>query len=129
MASVIRSRASKSNSNGAQNGELRATPAEQAAEGMDPIEDLISQIMEHEPSPHTRPHAEATPAARASDPPARRKPDVISPNVPLRELVLAWYEARGYRGFPRFAGRLADRTRLAPSGRRGARLRVRRPKR
>ncbi len=91
---------SKSNSNGAQNGELRATPAEQAAEGMDPIEDLISQIMEHEPSPHTRPHAEATPAARASDPPARRKPDVISPNVPLRELVLAWYEARGYRGSP-----------------------------
>ena len=68
---------------------------------MDPIEDLISQIMVHEPSPHTRPHAEAAPpAARASDTPARRKPDAISPNVPLRELVLAWYEARGYRGSP-----------------------------
>ena len=24
----------------------------------------------------------------------------MSPNVPLRELVLAWYEARGYRGSP-----------------------------
>ena len=91
---------SKSSSNSAQDGELRATPAEQAAEGMDPIEDLISQIMEHEPSPHTRPHAETRPAARASDSPARRKPEVISPNVPLRELVLAWYEARGYRGSP-----------------------------
>ncbi len=34
------------------------------------------------------------------DTPARRKPDAISPNVPLRELVLAWYEARGYRGSP-----------------------------
>ena len=91
---------SKSKSNGAQNGEHRATPAELAAEGMDPIEDLISQIMEHEPSPHTRPLAETASAARAGDTPARRKPDAISPNVPLRELVLAWYEARGYRGSP-----------------------------
>ena len=31
---------------------------------------------------------------------SKRKPDAISPNVPLRELVLAWYEARGYRGSP-----------------------------
>jgi hypothetical protein len=91
---------SKSKSNGAQNGAHRATPAEQAADGMDPIEELISQIMVHEPEPHTRPHAEAASAARASDTPARRKPDAISPNVPLRELVLAWYEARGYRGSP-----------------------------
>mgnify|MGYP003413592775 FL=1 len=32
--------------------------------------------------------------------PAKPKPDAISPNVPLRELVLAWYESRGYRGSP-----------------------------
>jgi len=91
---------SKSKSNGANNGPHRATPAEQAADGMDPIEDLISQIMVHEPEPHTRPHAEPPRAVRASEAPAKSKPDAISPNVPLRELVLAWYEARGYRGSP-----------------------------
>jgi hypothetical protein len=92
---------SKSKSKGAQNGAHHATPAEQAADGMDPIEDLISQIMVHEPSPHTRPHAAAAPApAHSSDAPVKRKPDSISPNVPLRELVLAWYESRGYRGSP-----------------------------
>ncbi|MBC7943687.1 MAG: hypothetical protein H7X91_00100, partial [Burkholderiales bacterium] len=96
---------SKSKSNGVHNGTHRATPAEQAAAGMDPIEDLISQIMVHEPEPREheigrRPHAAAAPAARSSETPARRKPDTISPNVPLRELVLAWYEARGYRGSP-----------------------------
>ena len=96
------SKSRSKSSNGAHSGAHRPTPAEQAADGMDPIEDLISQIMEHEPSPHTRPHAEAVPppATTASDTPARRKPDAISPNVPLRELVLAWYEARGYRGSP-----------------------------
>lgn len=90
----------KSKSNGAHNGPHRATPAEQAAEGMDPIEDLISQIMVHEPESRTRPHAEPPRAARASEVPAKSKPDAMSPNVPLRELVLAWYEARGYRGSP-----------------------------
>lgn len=89
---------SKSKSKSAQNGAHQATPAEQAAEGMDPIEDLISQIME--PSPHTRPNTGAPPPPRSSDTPAKRKPDAISPNVPLRELVLAWYESRGYRGSP-----------------------------
>ncbi len=68
---------------------------------MDPIEDLISQIMVHDPAPQTRPRAPAAPAsARPSEKPAKRKPDSISPGVPLRELVLAWYEARGYRGSP-----------------------------
>ena len=79
------------------NGMHRATAAEQAADGMDPIEDLISQIMVHDPAPQTRPRA---PAARPTETPARRKPDSVSPGVPLRELVLAWYEARGYRGSP-----------------------------
>jgi len=92
---------SKSKSKGAQNGAHRATPAEQAADGMDPLEDLISQIMPHEPSPHTRPHAITAPApAHSSAKPVKLKPDAISPNVPLRELVLAWYESRGYRGSP-----------------------------
>ena len=79
----------------------RSTAEGEATDGMDPIEDLISQIMVHEPAPDTRPRAEPKAAARASDaPPAKRKPDAMSPNVPLRELVLAWYEARGYRGSP-----------------------------
>ena len=91
---------STSKLNGAHNGPHRATPAEQAADGMDPIEDLISQIMVHEPEPHTRPRAAAKPLPAASNTAAKRKPDAISPNVPLRELVLAWYEARGYRGSP-----------------------------
>lgn len=83
------------------NGMHRATAAEQAADGMDPIEDLISQIMVHDPAPQTRPRAPAAPAsARPGEKPAKRKPDSVSPGVPLRELVLAWYEARGYRGSP-----------------------------
>ena len=89
---------SKSKSNGA-HGAHGATPAQQAADGMDPIEDLISQIMVHEPE-HTRPRANGASAARSDQTPAKRKPDAISPNVPLRELVLAWYESRGYRGSP-----------------------------
>jgi hypothetical protein len=92
---------SKSKQIGAHNGAHRATPAEQAADGLDPIEDLISQIMVHEPSPETRPRAAAASApARSSEASAKRKPDSISPSVPLRELVLAWYESRGYRGSP-----------------------------
>jgi hypothetical protein len=87
-----------SKSKHAQNGAHDPTPAELAAAGMDPIEDLISQIME--PSPHTRPNTGAPPPPRSSRSPAKPKPDAISPNVPLRELVLAWYESRGYRGSP-----------------------------
>ena len=86
--------------NGAHDGAHRSPADNEATNGMDPIEDLISQIMVHEPAPDTRPRAESKPAARASEAPAKRKPDAISPNVPLRELVLAWYEARGYRGSP-----------------------------
>ena len=94
-------RDSKSRHSSKPNGVHRATPAEQAADGMDPIEDLISQIMVHDPAPQTRPRAPAAPAsARTSEKPAKRKPDSVSPGVPLRELVLAWYEARGYRGSP-----------------------------
>jgi len=93
---------SKSRHSSKPNGVHGATPAEQAADGMDPIEDLISQIMVHDPAPQTRPRrAVAAPAsARSSEKPAKRKPDSVSPGVPLRELVLAWYEARGYRGSP-----------------------------
>jgi hypothetical protein len=31
---------------------------------------------------------------------AAPRPDAIGAGVPLRELVLAWYESRGYRGSP-----------------------------
>ena len=89
---------SKSKSKSTQTGAHHPTPAEEAAAGMDPIEDLISQIME--PSSNTRPNTGAPPPPRSSQPPAKPKPDAISPNVPLRELVLAWYESRGYRGSP-----------------------------
>ena len=80
------------------------TPAEQAAADLDPIEDLISQIMVDPPRAKTampaRPRAAerkrpAVPAAESS-----AKPDSIGSGVPLRELALAWYESRGYRGSP-----------------------------
>jgi len=83
------------------------TPAEQAAAGLDPIEDLISQIMvdpplgARKPLP-VRPRA-AERASRAPAPAAAAplpKPESIGAGVPLRELVLAWYESRGYRGSP-----------------------------
>ena len=96
-------RDSKSRHGSGSNGAHRATPAEQAADGMDPIEDLISQIMVHDPAaPQTRPRRPVpVPASeRPSEKPVKRKPDSVSPGVPLRELVLAWYEARGYRGSP-----------------------------
>ena len=95
---IIRNRAASRSRKHAQTGAHHPTPAEEAAAGMDPIEDLISQIME--PSSHTRPNTGAPPPPRSSQPPAKPKPDAISPNVPLRELVLAWYESRGYRGSP-----------------------------
>jgi hypothetical protein len=86
------------------NGAREASPAEQAAEGLDPIEELISQIMVDPPSPKpkklpVRPRA----GERAFNPPAAEsqpRPEPIGSGVPLRELVLAWYESRGYRGSP-----------------------------
>jgi len=92
------------------------TPAEDAAAGMDPIEELISQIMVDDsgrralservngsqaapraaaPEPK-RPSAAARAAAREATPML----DSMAPSVPLRELVLAWYESRGYRQVP-----------------------------
>lgn len=93
------------------------TPAEAAAAGMDPIEELISQIMvddsgrsamservngssqpaAREPARQPkRPSAAARAAAREATPML----DSMAPSVPLRELVLAWYESRGYRQVP-----------------------------
>lgn len=85
-----------------QNGSRQLTPAEQAAADLDPIEQLISQIMVHEPEHRSSSRATPAPAPAAElvEPRAEPKRDVISPGVPLRELVLAWYESRGYRGSP-----------------------------
>lgn len=89
------------------------TPAEQAAAGLDPIEELISQIMVDDvsrpPSPRAVPPAPAPapverkrPRASARSAPRDSSPmlDSMAPSVPLRELVLAWYESRGYRQVP-----------------------------
>lgn len=97
-----KSRPGKS-SHGSRNGSRAPTPAEQAAADLDPIEELISQIMVHEPERRSqpRPSALAVPAprpARTVEPARERNPMALS--VPLRELVLAWYESRGYRGSP-----------------------------
>jgi hypothetical protein len=81
-----------------------ATPAEKAAADLDPIEDLISQIMVDEPEPRpakkqpVRPRASERSVYAPSEP--VRKTEPAAAGVPLRELVLAWYEARGYRGSP-----------------------------
>jgi hypothetical protein len=89
------------------NGSQREpTPAEQAAAELDPIEELISQIMVDAPAAPARPEQRASGAARSAK--ARyEKPDESAPrpgpmaaSIPLRELALAWYEARGYRGSP-----------------------------
>lgn len=82
----------------AHNGSHRST----AADDLDPIEDLISQIMVHEPSPPSRSQSATPVAAPArSSGPADGKRDLMMPSsVPLRELVLAWYESRGYRRSP-----------------------------
>lgn len=80
------------------------TPAEQAAAGLDPIEELISQIMID--PPHARKPVPARPRAAERRPPppapveSAPRPDAIGFGVPLRELALAWYESRGYRGSP-----------------------------
>lgn len=84
------------------------TPAEEAAAGLDPIEELISQIMVDDggrrparavspPAPEPR---RPTAAARAAARDATPMLDSMAPTVPLRELVLAWYESRGYRQVP-----------------------------
>jgi hypothetical protein len=75
---------------------------EQAAAGLDPIEELISQIVA---DPDTTPKKAplATRVKRRLLPLSMRYPmeaDSIGTGVPLRELVLAWYESRGYRGTP-----------------------------
>ena len=88
--------------NGTRNGAHHSTAAEHAAADLDPIEDLISQIMEQEPSPPSRSQAATPPAAPARTvEPVNGKRDMVTPDsVPLRELVLAWYESRGYRRSP-----------------------------
>ncbi len=85
--------------------EFEEEPQRKAAPGgeppnLDPIEDLISQIMVDEPVRQARPARAEPPPARAPEPPPEPKRDPIPSNVPLRELVLAWYESRGYRGSP-----------------------------
>jgi hypothetical protein len=78
------------------------TPAERAAANLDPIEDLISQILVDSPRPKkvTEPPRGAEPVAPSIAVQTRPKPEPIGAGIPLRELVLAWYEARGYRGSP-----------------------------
>ncbi|MEP6608502.1 MAG: hypothetical protein ABJA83_07455 [Burkholderiaceae bacterium] len=89
----------KSEQNSTKNGARHPTPAEQAAAGMDPIEQLISQIMVHEPESNGSARA-TVPVPASAEPRSDRQRDPISPGVSLRELVLAWYESRGYRGSP-----------------------------
>ncbi len=93
---------SKSKREHAHNGSHLPTPAEQAAADLDPIEELISQIMVHEPEHRSQARSPAAlpSPARTVEPPSERKRDQMAGNVPLRELVLAWYESRGYRGSP-----------------------------
>ena len=80
------------------------TPAEQAAADLDPIEDLISQIMIDPPramkAAPARPRASERKRPVPSVDESMPKPDSIGVGVPLRELALAWYESRGYRGSP-----------------------------
>ena len=94
------SKSRRQSSHGSKNGAAHLTPAEQAAADLDPIEQLISQIMVHEPEQRSVTRSAPAPAPASVEPRDDRKRDVISPGVPLRELVLAWYESRGYRGSP-----------------------------
>ena len=88
----------------------RASPAavenapELAAAGMDPIEELISNIVV-DPVQSKKPAVESVRQRlrKWSVPLSVRYPsdaDSIAAGVPLRELVIAWYESRGYRGSP-----------------------------
>ena len=81
-----------------------ANAPELAAAGMDPIEELISHIVVD--SAQSKQPA-AVPVRqrlrRWAVPLSVRYPseaDSIAAGVPLRELVIAWYESRGYRGSP-----------------------------
>jgi len=86
----------------------RAAAAENAPElaaaGMDPIEELISHIVvdpAQSKSPGPVPIRQRL--RKWSVPLSVRYPseaDSIAAGVPLRELVIAWYESRGYRGSP-----------------------------
>ena len=75
-----------------------------AAAGMDPIEELISHIVV-DPAQSKKPAPVPAPQRlrRWAVPLSVRYPseaDSIAAGVPLRELVIAWYESRGYRGSP-----------------------------
>jgi len=77
---------------------------ELAAAGMDPIEELISHIVV-DPAQSKKPAALPVRQRlrRWAVPLSVRYPseaDSIAAGVPLRELVIAWYESRGYRGSP-----------------------------
>jgi hypothetical protein len=77
---------------------------ELAAAGMDPIEELISSILV-DPAQSKQPAAAPVRQRlrRWAVPLSVRYPseaDSIAAGVPLRELVIAWYESRGYRGSP-----------------------------
>ena len=77
---------------------------ELAAAGMDPIEELISHIVV-DPAQSKQPAAVPVRQRlrRWAVPLSVRYPseaDSIAAGVPLRELVIAWYESRGYRGSP-----------------------------
>jgi hypothetical protein len=89
----------------------RAAPAgavenapELAAAGMDPIEELISHIVADSEQPKQQAAAPVRQRLRRwAVPLSVRYPseaDSIAAGVPLRELVIAWYESRGYRGSP-----------------------------
>jgi hypothetical protein len=77
---------------------------ELAAAGMDPIEELISSIVV-DPAQSKQPTAVPVRQRlrRWAVPLSVRYPseaDSIAAGVSLRELVIAWYESRGYRGSP-----------------------------
>jgi hypothetical protein len=75
---------------------------ELAAAGMDPIEELISHIVV-DPAQSKAPGPVRQRLRKWSVPLSVRYPseaDSIAAGVPLRELVIAWYESRGYRGSP-----------------------------
>lgn len=81
-----------------------ANAPELAAAGMDPIEEIISHIVV-DPAQSKKPAVASVQQRlrRWAAPLSVRYPseaDSIAAGVPLRELVIAWYESRGYRGSP-----------------------------